>query len=67
MLGGHMKIGEIGYNSIKEEGYIKINWKMMPETDNVVTLDILQDWIVELQDIYEEKREIVFKPREKTK
>lgn len=62
-----MKIGEIGYNSIKEEGYIKINWKMMPETDNVVTLDILQDWIVELQDIYEEKQEIVFKPREKTK
>ena len=62
-----MKIGEIGYNSIKEEGYVKINWKMMPETDNVVTLDILQDWIVELQDIYEEKRAIVFKPREKTK
>ena len=62
-----MKIGEIGYNSIKEEGYVKINWKMMPETDNVVTLDILQDWIVELQDIYEEKRKIVFKPREKTK
>lgn len=62
-----MKIGEIGYNSIKEEGYVKINWKMMPETDNVVTLDILQDWIVELQDIYEEKQEIVFKPREKTK
>ena len=62
-----MKIGEIGYNSIKEEGYVKINWRMMPETDNVVTLDILQDWIVELQDIYEEKHAIVFKPREKTK
>jgi len=61
-----MKIGEIGYNSIKEEGYIKINWKMMPD-ESVMMLDTLQDWIVELQDIYEEKREIVFKPREKTK
>jgi len=60
-----MKIGEIGYNSIKEEGYVKINWKMMPP--DVMMLDTLQDWIVELQDIYEEKREIVFKPREKTK
>jgi len=61
-----MKIGENGYNSIKEEGYIKINWKMMPD-ESVMMLDTLQDWIVELQDIYEEKREIVFKPREKTK
>jgi hypothetical protein len=65
MLGGHMKIGEIGYNSIKEEGYIKINWKMMP-TD-VMMLDTLQDWIVELQGIYDEKVDEVFKPREKTK
>ena len=60
-----MKIGEIGYNSIKEEGYIKINWKMMP-TD-VMMLDTLQDWIVELQGIYDEKVDEVFKPREKTK
>jgi len=62
-----MKIGNIGYNTNTEEGYVKIDWEMMPETDDVVTLDILQDWIVELQDIYEEKQEIVFKPREKTK
>ena len=61
-----MKIGEIGYDSRKEEGYVKINWAMMPLTDNVVTLDILQDWIVDLQMIYDEKREIVFKPKEKT-
>lgn len=53
-----MKIGEIGYNSIKEEGYIKINWKMMPP--DVMMLDTLQDWIVELQDIYDEKHKEVF-------
>jgi len=55
-----MKIGNIGYNTNTEEGYVKIDWRMMPETDDVVTLDILQDWIVELQDIYDEKREKVF-------
>jgi hypothetical protein len=55
-----MKIGNIGYNTNTEEGYVKIDWEMMPETDDVVTLDILQDWIVELQDIYDEKREKVF-------
>ena len=54
-----MKIGNIGYNTNTEEGYVKIDWRMMPETDNVVTLDILKDWIVELQDIYDEKREKV--------
>ena len=56
-----MKIGEIGYNSIKEEGYVKIDWVMMP--DGVVMLDTLQDWIVALQIIYDEKREEVFKPK----
>jgi len=55
-----MKIGNIGYNTNTEEGYVKIDWRMMPETDDVVTLDILQDWIVELQDIYDEKWEKVF-------
>jgi len=59
-----MKIGEIGYNSIKEEGYTKIDWVMMP--DGVVMLDTLQDWIVELQSIYDEKHAIVFKPKEKS-
>jgi len=56
-----MKIGEIGYNSIKEEGYVKIDWVMMP--DGVVMLDTLQDWIVALQIIYDEKHAIVFKPK----
>jgi len=58
-----MKIGNIGYNTNTEEGYVKIDWEMMPKPDDVVTLDILQDWIVELQDIYDEKREKVFGER----
>jgi hypothetical protein len=53
-----MKIGEIGYNSIKEEGYIKIDWVMMP--DGVMMLDTIQDWIVELQALYAEKHKEVF-------
>ena len=58
-----MKIGNIGYNTNTEEGYVKIDWEMMPKTDDVVTLDILQDWIVELQDIYNEQFEKVFKQK----
>jgi len=54
-----MKIGNIGYNTNTEEGYVKIDWRMMPETDNVVTLDILKDWIYDLEKIYDEKREKV--------
>ena len=37
---------------------MKINWKVMPT--GVVMLDVLQDWIVELEGIYETKRQEVF-------
>jgi hypothetical protein len=59
-----MKIGNIGYNTNTEEGYVKIDWRMMPKTDDVVTLDILKDWIYDLEKIYDEKREKVFKQKE---
>jgi hypothetical protein len=58
-----MKMGKLDYSVSREEGFVKINWKVMP-TD-VVMLDILQDWIVELEGIYETKREEVFKRKEK--
>jgi hypothetical protein len=57
-----MKMGKLDYSVSREEGFVKINWKVMP-TD-VVMLDILQDWIVELEGIYETKREEVFKRKE---
>ena len=57
-----MKLGQLKYSTSKEEGYVEINWMTMP-TD-VVGLDILQDWIVELQDIYDEQFEKVFKQKE---
>ena len=57
-----MKMGKLDYSVSREEGFVKINWKVMP-TD-VVMLDILQDWIVELEGIYETKREEVFKQGE---
>jgi hypothetical protein len=53
-----MKMGKLDYSTSREEGFVKINWKVMP-TD-VVMLDILRDWIVELEGIYETKREEVF-------
>jgi hypothetical protein len=57
-----MKLGQLKYSTGKEEGYVEINWMTMP-TD-VVGLDILQDWIVELQDIYDEQFGKVFKQKE---
>lgn len=53
-----MKLGKLEYSPNTEEGCVKINWKVMP--NNVVMLDILRDWIVELEGIYEEKRNEVF-------
>jgi len=56
-----MKLGQLKYSTGKEEGYVEINWMTMP-TD-VVGLDILQDWIVELQDIYDEQFGKVYKQK----
>lgn len=57
-----MKMGKLDYSVSREEGFVKINWKVMPT--GVVMLDLLQDWIVELEGIYEVKREEVFKQGE---
>jgi hypothetical protein len=51
-------LGKLTYSKTKEEGVVKINWEAMP--GDVVMLDILQDWIVELTAIYEAKRNEVF-------
>ena len=53
-----MKLGSLQYSLSAEEGRIKINWDKMPE--GVVLLDVLQDWICDLEDIYEVKRVEVF-------
>jgi hypothetical protein len=57
-----MKLGQLKYSVAKEEGYVEIDWATMP-TD-VVGLDILQDWIVELHDIYDEQHGKVYKRKE---
>jgi hypothetical protein len=53
-----MKLGKLDYSVSREEGFVKINWEVMPT--GVVMLDVLQDWIVELQDIYDEQFGKVF-------
>ena len=53
-----MILGKLKYSVRKEEGQVDIDWKSMP-TD-VVLLDTLQDWIVELQAIYNVKMEEVY-------
>ena len=57
-----MKLGSLEYIPSIEEGRVKINWNKMPES--VVLLDTLQDWICELEEVYEAKREEVFKQGE---
>ena len=54
-----MKMGKLDYSVSREEGFVKINWNVMPT--GAVMLDVLKDWIVELEGIYETKREEVFK------
>ena len=53
-----MILGKLKYSVRKEEGQVDIDWESMP-TD-VVLLDTLQDWIVELQAIYNVKMEEVY-------
>ena len=53
-----MKLGTLQYSLSAEEGRVKINWNTMPE--GVVLLDVLQDWICDLEGIYESKRQEVF-------
>jgi len=56
-----LKLGQLKYSTKTEEGCVEINWTIMP-TD-VVGLDILKDWILELQDIYDEQYGKVFKQK----
>ena len=53
-----MKLGTLQYSLSTEEGRVKINWAAMP--DNVVMLDVLRDWICDLEGVYETKRQEVF-------
>lgn len=49
--------GALFYDTNKEEGKVRI-FASLPK--NVVGLDILQDWIVELQDEYDRLNKEVF-------
>jgi hypothetical protein len=53
-----LNLGKLKYSEGKEEGCVEINWEKMPK--GIMLLDILQDWVVELEDIYETKRQEVF-------
>jgi hypothetical protein len=42
--------GKLIYDPHSEEGMIEIDWVNMP--DNVMGLDILSDWLIELNKLY---------------
>lgn len=57
-----MKVGKLDYNIARGEGSVKINWKDMP--DDVMMLDLLKDWICDLEGIYEAKNKEVFERKQ---
>ncbi len=54
-------MGILDYDKITEEGKVFIDMDALP--DDVVGLDILQDWICDLQAIYAARHAEVFKPK----
>ena len=57
-----MRMGVLRYIAAKGEADVRIAWKDMP--DGVVMLDILKDWICELEYIYERKNREVFERKQ---
>jgi len=57
-----MRMGVLRYRAEIGEGDVRIAWKSMP--DGVVMLDILRDWICELEYIYERKNREVFESKQ---
>lgn len=57
-----MKVGKLDYNIARGEGSVKINWKDMP--GDVMMLDLLRDWICDLEGIYEAKHKEVFERKQ---
>lgn len=58
-----MRMGVLRYRAELGEADVRIAWKSMP--DNVVMLDILRDWICELEYIYAVKHKQVFERKQK--
>lgn len=53
-----LNLGKLKYSEGKEEGCVEINWGEMPK--GIMLLDILQDWIFELEDAYHIKLKEIF-------
>lgn len=58
-----MRMGVLRYRAELGEADVRIAWKSMP--DDVVMLDILQDWICELEYIYAVKHKQVFERQQR--
>ena len=50
--------GQLIYDPHREEGLVKIDWEQLPQ--NVVGLDILADWISDLNKSYHSELSRVF-------
>ena len=57
-----MVLGKLKYSVKLEEGSVEIDWEALPES--VVGLDILKDWLIELETAYNLKLKEVYKTAE---
>lgn len=53
-----MVLGKLKYSVKLEEGSVEIDWEALPKS--VVGLDILKDWLIELETAYNLKLKEVF-------
>lgn len=53
-----MVLGKLKYSVKLEEGSVEIDWETLPKS--VVGLDILKDWLIELETAYNLKLKEVF-------
>jgi len=58
-MGNKSLMGSLEYDEAIEEGVVNIDWDKLP--GNMVGLDILSDWILELTDIYNLKVKEVYR------
>lgn len=53
-----IQLATLYYNTTTEEGEVRIDWKAMPT--GVVGLDVLSDWLADIEQIYSNKIDEVF-------
>jgi hypothetical protein len=60
-----MKLATLHYSENLAEGYVNLTQEFSAMPDDVVKLDILQDWLADLNKLYNKTHKTVFAPKRK--